>query len=73
MAPDELGRDRQEYIGLIFLIAMVGGFTLSFSGTPFYERSLIAWLGYPQYDLHAFLVGLVSLVGLVYLGYRRHG
>lgn len=55
--------------GLLSLVAMVGGFVLSYAGTARYELTVLAWLGYPQYDMHAFVLGVAGLVGLVVYGY----
>lgn len=65
-------RERVEVaLGAVALAAMVGGFALSFGGTTRYEQTLLAWLGYPEYDTLAFLVGVAGLVFAVLVGHLR--
>lgn len=71
----ESWRDRlRRLVGLALFLAMVGGFTLSFAGTPRYEQTILTWLGYPAYNTPAFLIGMSGLVALVGYGYyeTRH-
>lgn len=70
MATTGPGRERlRQLVGLVLLLMMVGGFTLSFAGTPRYEKTILTWLGYSEYNTLAFLSGVGGLVALVVYGY----
>lgn len=72
MISRETLRDRIEMVaGVVALAAMVGGFALSFGGTTRYEQTLLAWLGYSEYNDLAFLVGVAGLLLAVAIGHVR--
>lgn len=70
MGSDESWRDQfRRFVGLVIFVAMVGGFTLSSAGTPRYDWTILTWLGYPEYNMPAFFLGVAGLVALVAYGY----
>lgn len=64
-------RVRRLTLGLI--VVTVGGLVMGFGDMPVRDGSLIAWLGYPEYQGTVFAIGVVGALTMAYLGYRYNG
>lgn len=71
MISRETLRDRIEMAAGVVALTAMGGFALSFGGTTRYEQTLLTWLGYPEYNDLAFIVGVMGLLLAVAIGHVR--